>query len=65
MPSALAPKSLATEIPALATLAIAVALMCALIIYETISYGEGRARVRYAFDHGIEDDVEIPTRGSS
>jgi low temperature requirement protein LtrA len=55
---------LATEIPALATLAIAVALMCALIIYETISYGEGRARVRYAFDHGIEDDVEIPTRGS-
>ena len=50
---------LATEIPALATLAIAVAVMCGLIIYETISYGEGRAVVRYAFDHGIED-VEVP-----
>jgi low temperature requirement protein LtrA len=54
---------LALEIPSLATLAIAVALLCGLIVYETISYGEGRGRVRYAFDHGIEDvDVGEPTR---
>ena len=41
--------------PSLATLAIAVALLCGLIVYETIGYGEGRRRVRYAFDRGIED----------
>jgi low temperature requirement protein LtrA len=46
---------LAIEIPSLATLAIAVALLCGLIVYETIGYGEGRSRVRYAFDRGIED----------
>jgi len=46
---------LAIEIPSLATLAIAVALLCGLIVYETIGYGEGRNRVRYAFDRGIED----------
>ena len=37
----------AVELPALATLAIVTALLCALIIYETISYGEGRHRVRH------------------
>ncbi len=37
----------AVELPALATLALVTALMCALITYETISYGEGRARVRH------------------
>src|SRR5436190_4005107 len=36
----------AVELPALATLAIVTALLCAMITYETISYGEGRARVR-------------------
>jgi low temperature requirement protein LtrA len=38
---------LAVEIPALATLAIVTALVWALIVYETRSYGEGRARVRH------------------
>jgi low temperature requirement protein LtrA len=37
----------AVELPALATLALVAALMCALITYETISYGEGRDRVRH------------------
>jgi len=37
----------AVELPALATLAIVTALLCAMITYETISYGEGRARVRH------------------
>jgi low temperature requirement protein LtrA len=37
----------AIELPALATLALATALMCALIAYDTISYGEGRYRVRH------------------
>ena len=46
---------LALEVPSLATLAIVVGLLCALIVYETLSYGEGRGRVRYAFEHGIED----------
>jgi low temperature requirement protein LtrA len=36
----------AVELPALATLAIVTALLSAMITYETISYGEGRARVR-------------------
>jgi low temperature requirement protein LtrA len=36
----------ALELPALATLATVTALLCAMIVYETISYGEGRARVR-------------------
>jgi low temperature requirement protein LtrA len=38
---------LATNIPALATLAIVVALLAAMITYETRSYGEGRARARH------------------
>jgi low temperature requirement protein LtrA len=33
--------------PALATLALVAALLCALIAYDTISYGEGRIRVRH------------------
>jgi low temperature requirement protein LtrA len=37
----------AVELPALATLAIVTALLCAMIAYETASYGEGRARVRH------------------
>jgi low temperature requirement protein LtrA len=37
----------AVELPALATLALVTALMCGLITYETISYGEGRNRVRH------------------
>jgi low temperature requirement protein LtrA len=37
----------ATELPALASLAIAAVLLCAMITYETISYGEGRGRVRH------------------
>jgi low temperature requirement protein LtrA len=37
----------AVELPALATLVLVTALMCALITYETISYGEGRDRVRH------------------
>jgi low temperature requirement protein LtrA len=37
----------ATEIPALATLAIVAALAWILIAYETRSYGENRARVRH------------------
>ena len=36
-----------TGLSILATLALVTALMCALITYETISYGEGRARVRH------------------
>lgn len=46
---------LATEIPALATLAIGVAVLACLIAYETRSYGEGRGRVRRAFDRGFEE----------
>ncbi len=38
---------LAVELSALATLAVVTALLCALIVYETASYGEGRARVRH------------------
>ena len=37
----------AVELPALATLAIVTVLLSAMITYETISYGEGRARVRH------------------
>jgi low temperature requirement protein LtrA len=37
----------AVELPALGTLAIVTALLVALITYETISYGEGRTRVRH------------------
>ena len=38
---------LAVQLPALATLAIVTSLLCALIAYDTISYGEGRWRVRH------------------
>jgi low temperature requirement protein LtrA len=54
----------ALELPSLATLAVVVGLLCALIVYETISYGEGRSRVRYAFDHGIED-VDVAPAASA
>jgi low temperature requirement protein LtrA len=37
----------ATNIPALVTLGIVVALLAAMIAYETRSYGEGRARARH------------------
>jgi low temperature requirement protein LtrA len=37
----------AVHLSALATLALVTALMCALIAYDTISYGEGRDRVRH------------------
>jgi low temperature requirement protein LtrA len=37
----------ARELPALATLALVTALLCGLITYETISYGEARGRVRH------------------
>jgi low temperature requirement protein LtrA len=39
---------LATELPALATLGLVVALLCALIVYETARYGESRTRLRLA-----------------
>jgi low temperature requirement protein LtrA len=42
----------ALELPALATLALVTALLCALITYETISYGEGRAQVRHGLAAG-------------
>jgi low temperature requirement protein LtrA len=38
---------LAVELPALAALAIITALLSTMIAYETISYGEGRDRVRH------------------
>jgi low temperature requirement protein LtrA len=47
----------AIELPALATLAIVTVLLSAMIAYETISYGEGRARVRH-------DQQLAPERGS-
>jgi low temperature requirement protein LtrA len=37
----------AVHLPALASLAVVTALLCAMIVYETISYGEGRERVRH------------------
>ena len=37
----------ATALPALASVAIVTALLCAMIVYETISYGEARQRVRH------------------
>jgi RsiW-degrading membrane proteinase PrsW (M82 family) len=38
---------LATNIPAIAMLSIVVALLAAMITYETRSYGEGRFRARH------------------
>ena len=37
----------AVELPALATLALVTAVMCALIAYETIRYAEARDRIRH------------------
>ncbi len=47
----------AVELPALAVLTIVTAALCVMIAYETISYGEGRARVRH--------EEELPRRGDS
>ena len=49
----------AIELPALATLAIVTVLLSAMIAYETISYGEGRARVRH--DHELAPE-HTPTQ---
>jgi len=43
---------LAVALPALATLAIVTALLSALIVYETISYGERRGHVRHGLAAG-------------
>jgi hypothetical protein len=43
----------ATEIPALATVTVVTTLAWLLIVVETRSYGEGRARLRHA-DHAHE-----------
>jgi low temperature requirement protein LtrA len=43
---------LAVELPALVTLTMVTALLCALIAYETISYGEGRHHVRHGLAAG-------------
>jgi low temperature requirement protein LtrA len=44
---ALVPVTVETEVSAIATMSIAAALMAAMIVYETRSYGEGRERVRH------------------
>ena len=46
----------AIELPALATLLIVTVLLAAMITYETISYGEGRTRVRH--------DQELPAEAT-
>ncbi len=46
----------AVELPALATLVIVTVLLAAMITYETISYGEGRTRVRH--------DQELPAEAT-
>jgi hypothetical protein len=38
---------LASEISALAIVAVVTALLAAMIVYETASYGEGRGRIRH------------------
>jgi low temperature requirement protein LtrA len=50
----------ATELPALATIAIVTALLSVMIVYETISYGEGRARVRH--DQGLPPEATLARR---
>jgi hypothetical protein len=40
----------ALELPSIAILAAVAALLAGLIVYETRIYGEGRARVRHAFE---------------
>jgi hypothetical protein len=47
----------ALEVTSLASLAIVVALLAGLIVYETRAYGEGRGRVRHAFDQGDIEQV--------
>ncbi len=42
----------AVELPALATLAIVTAIMCALVAYEAIHFGEARERLRQRLLHG-------------
>jgi low temperature requirement protein LtrA len=44
----------ATELAALVTLGIVAALLAAMIVYETRSYGESRTRVRSEFDAGVD-----------
>jgi low temperature requirement protein LtrA len=56
----LALSPLAGEIASLATLALVVAILAALIAYETRSYGEGRGRVRREFNRGV--DAPLPVR---
>ena len=48
----------AAEVAALATLALVTVLLAALILLETRGYGEGRTRVRHAFD---QQDFELET----
>jgi low temperature requirement protein LtrA len=48
----------AVELPALATLAIVTGLLSAMITYETISYGEGRTRVRH--DQDLPPEATLP-----
>ena len=51
----------AVELPALATLAIVTVLLAAMITYETISYGEGRARVRH--DQELPREATLASQG--
>jgi low temperature requirement protein LtrA len=50
---------LALEVPALATLAGVNVLLWAMIAYETVSYGEGRYRLR----HGLGPELRPPAAG--
>jgi low temperature requirement protein LtrA len=53
---------LATELPAVASVAVVTALLWALIVYETRSYGEGRALTRHGdFAPGREADLPSAT----
>ena len=44
------------ELPALATLALLAALLAALIVYETVRFGEARQRLRRQLVHGHVSD---------
>ena len=48
----------AVEIPALATVAILAAALVVLIVEETRSYGESRARVRHTVGHGGSEEEQ-------
>jgi low temperature requirement protein LtrA len=50
----------AREVPALLTLALVVAVVCALVVYEVIRFGETRRRVRdeHAVGHGPERGLQ-------